>query len=263
MANKVRFLISDILDDSTVTASSATSGLAANNVRDQLVRKVYRTTGIVNEWIQLQVSGAETAAEVNAVFIGRHNFTVNATLLLQGNTTSTWTSGPALSTALSVATDSQGNVIPKLAHFFSSVENHRFWRLYMEDSTNSSTYLELGRVMAGRYIEPDRNLRDGFRITHVDPSRISRTAGRQGYANTRPGYMEMTYSVFDLDEDDFDELFGIYNTVGMHTAFMLALDPEERPHHNTIYCQFMNPMARQQRFLRQYNLQEITFQEKN
>ena len=262
MANKFRFLLGSVLDTATVTASSAVDGLAANNVVDPLVRKGYRTTDTDTEWIQLQVTGA-TQTGVNAFFIGKHNLTKDAIVKVQGNSTSTWSSGPALSTTLTVATDAQGGVIPKLAHFYSSVEHHRFWRVFLKDDGNTSSYLEVGRIAAGRYIEPDRNLRAGFNISHIDPSRISKTAGRQGYANARPQYMEMSYSLHDLDETEFDTLYGIYNTVGQHTAFVASLDPEDRPHHNTIYCQFMNPMVRQHRLMRQYSLQEVTFQEKN
>ena len=56
---------------------------------------------------------------------------------------------------------------------------------------------------------------------------------------------------------------GIYAEVGMHRSLVVALDPVSRPHHNTIYCQFTAPVTRTHRVLRQMNLNEITFSEKN
>jgi len=261
MADKVRFLLSSVLDTATVTASSETSGLPANNVKDTLIRRVYRTTGKLNEWVQFQASGGPTT--VNCLFIGKHNLTRNAILRWQGNSTSAWASGPALSITLSVATDSRGAVVPKIGYYPATIQTHEFWRLYIEDSGNASSNLEIGRIMAGRYYEPSRNLRDGFQIRHFDPSRISMTAGRQGYANIRPRYVEFTYSVFDMDEATIGEFVGLFNEVGLRTAFVISLDPDSRPTHNTIYGQLTTNVTQQQRFLRQYNLQEVTFGEKN
>ena len=44
MADTVRFLVTSNLDAATITASSETSGLPVENVTNNLVRKVYRTT---------------------------------------------------------------------------------------------------------------------------------------------------------------------------------------------------------------------------
>ncbi|MBU2060125.1 MAG: hypothetical protein KKB38_20635 [Gammaproteobacteria bacterium] len=215
----------------------------------------------MNEWVQFQASGGPTT--VNCVFIGKHNFTKTASILWQGNSTSDWASGPALSVALSVATDARGAVIPKIGYYPAAAQTHEFWRLYVQDSANASVNLEMGRVMAGRYYEPTRNMRDGFTIGHNDPSRISMTAGRQGYANVKPRYVTFSYSVFDMDEATMDEFIGLFNEVGIHTAFVMSLDPDSRPTHNTIYCQFTDSFNQDQRILRQYNLQSVVFQEKN
>jgi len=260
-ADKVRFLIGSVLDNAAVSASSETSGLPATNVKDTLIRKVYRTTGRGNEWVQLHASGGPTT--INCLFIGKHSFSKNAVLLWQGNSTSTWASGPALSITLSVATDARGAVVPKIGYYPAAAVTHEFWRLYIKDSGNASINLDIGRIAAGRYYEPARNLRDGFQIVHQDPSRISMTAGRQGYANIRPRYVEFTYSTFDMTEAVMDEFVGVFNAVGLHTAFVMSLDPESRPTHNTIYCQFLTNVTQEQRFLRQYNLQEVRFSEKN
>jgi len=259
--NQVRWLRGSVLDDATVSASSETSGLPAINVRDKLIRKVYRTTGKSNEWVQFKASGGATG--INCVFIGRHSLTKNAVVLWQGNTTSNFDSGPALNTTLTVVTDSLGSQVPKIGYFYSSVETYLHWRLYMRDSGNASSNIEIGRIAVGRWTQPTQNLREGFESRYVDPSRRMVTAGRQGYANTRPTYQEFTYSVGRVLEPQRDELVALYRSVGQHTAFVFALDPIDRPSHNTIYAEFSQPLEWSSDVVRQSSLQELTLSEKN
>lgn len=261
MANLVRYLRSSVLDDATVAVSSQTAGLPGNNVKDKLIRKVYRTTGRANEWVRFKASGGATG--INMVFLGRHNFTKNAVVLWQGNTTSNFGSGPALNITLSVVTDALGSVVPKICYFRSAVASYLHWRLYVRDSGNASTNLEVGRLAVGRYVEPSQNLREGFTMRYIDPSRRMVNAGRQGYATTRPTYQEFTYSVSYAREAQQDQLIALYRSIGQHTAFVFSLDPEDRPSHNSAYVEFMEPIAWQSNVTRQKTLQEVTLQEKN
>ena len=261
--NKFRYLANadGVLDDATVTVSSETAGLEGINIQDELARKVYRTTGKDNERITLQASGGPTG--VNVVHLTNFSVTKDAVILWQGNSTSNFASGPALSATLIMATDAVGNPIRKITHYFDSVETHEFWRLYWEDSGNASTNIELGRVLAGRYGEPTHNMRDGFTMRTLDPSRFSATKGRQGYANVRRQYSQITYAVSSMLETQQDELLGLYAKVGRYAPLLISLDPETRPHHNSFYCQFQTDLGRQHRFGREMDLHEITFEEKN
>jgi len=259
--NKVRFLIEDVMDDAELNASSQTSGLPAINVQDELVRKVYRTTGKANEFVRFKASGGPTG--FNTVFIGNFSASKDATISLQLNSTGDFGSGPAVNVTLSMATDGQGNTLRKITHFFDSVQNYQHLRLYWKDAGNASTNIEVGRIMVGRYIEPNRNLREGFRLTRVDPSRFAETAGRQGYANVKRQYTEMSYSVSSLDEAEQDQILGIYAKVGRFAPLLVSLDPVARPQHHTYYSQILTAIGRQQRFGKEMDLTEVTFQEKN
>ena len=262
MANKVRCLRGSVLDDATVSASSQTSGLPAGNVQNKLIRKVYRTTGRSNEWIRFKASGGATG--INMVFVGKHSFSRNAVVLWQGNTTSNFASGPALNITLGVVTDALGSVVPKIGYFRATSQAYSYlhWRLYFRDSGNASTNVEIGRLAVGRWVEPSQNLREGFTMRYVDPSRRMVNAGRQGYANVRPTYQEFSYSVGYASEVQQDQLIALYRSLGQHTAFVFALDPETRPSHNTAYVEFGEPVSWQSNVTRQKTLQELTLQEK-
>ena len=259
MNNSLKFLLTDVLDDATISASSTTSGLPASNAQDVLVRKVYRSTASTNEWLKFDVGAATT---INCLMIANHNLTLGSVVKFQGHASDSWAS-PSLDTNLTVATDAQGNNVMKIAHFYATNQEYRWFRLYMEPGTGNASPVDIGRVMAGRYIEPKRNLRDGFTLTTIDPSRGKNTVGRQAYWTTRRQYEELTYALTDINEDQADELLGIYGEVGKHSPLVVALDPVDRTSHNTFYCQFMTDVSRQQRLLHQYGIQDIVFQEKN
>lgn len=260
--DKARFVITSVLDNAEINASSVVAGLFSSHVADELVRKVYKTTANSNEWVHLKSSGGATG--IDTVFVGNHNFSKDAVVLWQGNTTSDFSSGPALSITLSIVTDAQGEMVPKTAYFSSGVAQYEHWRLYFEDSGNGSSNLQVGRLFAGRAIEPNFNSRDGFTERYVDPSRTRRTAGRQGYKNIRTPYMEYSYSVGHAKRAQQDELVGMFNKVGQHTAFVFALQPKIRPIDSTVYGEFEDPdISFGQTILENADILEILIQEKN
>lgn len=257
MADKVRFLIKSVLDSATLTASNTVTGLSAENARNNLIRKVWRSSSKNSTWLKFNAGSATT---VNAVLVAGHTFSKNAVVKFQGHASDSWTS-PTLNHRFGVATDAQGNVVPKLFHSFATAHSFQYYRLLVED-IGGPTFLDVGRIMAGRYIEPRRNLRAGFSMQTIDPSRGVNTAGRQAYYSLRSQYTELTYTVGQADEAQVNELLGIYAEVGKHTAFAIALDPDSRPHHNTFYAQFQTDVSRRHAVLRQFGVEDVTFQEK-
>jgi hypothetical protein len=258
MAEKVRFIVTDVLKSGTVTASAATAGLPVTNVQDDLVRKVYRSTTASNEWIKFDMGSATT---INALGIINHNITLGSVVKWQGNASDSWAS-PSLNTNLTVATDSLGANVLKIGHYYVTNQSYRWWRLYVEPGTGNASPVDIGRIMAGRYIEPSRNIRDGFSITVKDPSRGMPTVGRQAYWTTRRSFSELNYNVARVDEQQADEFTALYNQVGLHTPFIISLDPTTRPSHNTFYVQFMGSVGRTQQILRDYNIDSVRLEEK-
>jgi len=266
MANKVRFLSTedDILKTATITATSNTFGLPPQNVQNDLIRKVYRTTGKERESITFEVSGG--TASINVVNISNISVTKNATILFKGaigDFEPFWHAAP-LSVTLHMATDGAGNPIRKITHFFDSTQSYPYYRLEFQDSGNPSTNIDIGRVMAGMYTEPQQNLREGFSLTKVDPSRYTPVKGRQGYANVRRRFTQLSYSVSFMPESQQDEIVGLFEKVGKYAPLMISLDPETKPSHNTFYAQIQSDnISFSHRFGNEFDLNEVVFEEKN
>lgn len=258
MSNKVCFIVTNKMDSATVTANTETAGLPATNVQNNLIRKLYVSSDDTDEYL-LFTSAAPVS--INGVFIGLHNFTSAATVKWQGNATDDWGS-PSLDLTLTVATDSLGNVIPKLAHFWATAQEYQYFRLFMSDSSNPDSFLSVGRVFAGSYVQPTRNMRDGFSVEENDPSVGSSVAGRQGYWTLKNHYSTITYDITDVNESQMDQLRAVYESCGMNKGFVMSIDPAARPHHNSYYVQFQTPVKRTHRVLRQFGLDGVVFEEK-
>ena len=259
MADKTRFLLTSLLDTVTVTASSTTTGLAVANVQNNLIRKVYRSTAKISEWVKFD---AGDSIGINCFFIGNHNLTDAAVVRWQGHATDLWTS-PTLNTTLNVSVDTLSDEIPRMMYFYVATQSYRWWRFKVQDSGNPDGYIQIGRIMAGMYTEPTINMSDGFERRMIDPSRGIITKGRQSYWTTRTPYWEYTYRVGLSAIAQQDQLSAIFNQVGLHTGFALALSPDSRPTRDSIYCQFANEPRFVQRVTDAADIEEVVFTEKN
>lgn len=259
MADKVRFLLSSVHDVSTLSEASQKTGLPSENVQDQLIRKVYRTTSKSAQYVVFDAGGA---TGFNCFFVGNINFTKNAVIKVQANASNSWTT-PSVDVTITMETDKLGNPVPKLAHFWDSVQSYRYARFYFDDGGNATSSLEIGRIMFGRYTEPLYNTRDGFRKRFIDPSRGSKTRGRQSYWNERRKYMELSYSVAYAPTAQQNELQSIYSQVGRHDSFVLFYSPESNPVLDTIYTNFEDDISLYHESLSVYNITDVVFSEKN
>ena len=79
MADKVRFVLTSVSDTATLTHTSEVAGLPAENIQDQLIRKVYRTSGKSSEAIVFDCGGATS---FNSFFLGRQQFSTIIRCLL-------------------------------------------------------------------------------------------------------------------------------------------------------------------------------------
>lgn len=259
LSDKLLFIGQSALDTATISASSAVSGLPASNVQDTHIRKIHRAASYKQEWIKFDC-GAATA--VQGVFIGRHNFSEFAVVLWQGCNADIWTA-PPLNVTMYPVTDSLGNPVNKMMSFWATAASYRYWRLYVNDKYKSSDlHTEVGRIFAGRTLQPDQNIRQDHTIEMVDPSIGVPLGGRTAYWIERTPYTRLSYQVTDVSCAVYDALRSIYATAGQSSAFVVATNPVTRPHHNTYYVQFATPLKSRHRVLTQYNVDAVIFEEK-
>lgn len=244
-SNNVLFMPTSVLDSATVTASSAATGLPPGNVVNSILRKVYATRKTRQEWIKFNCGSATT---IQGVYIGNHSFSQGASVVWQGSPGDIWNT-PPLNVTLTVATDSLGNVVPRLASYFATAATYQWWRLYIQDINNDASTLDVGRIFAGRVIQPTRNIREGMEVEEIDPSTGPNVIGNQAYMTQRSTYRRLSYSVADLTAGEQYSMATMFANVGPHTPFVMATDPKNRPVHSTMYVQMTDSYTKKHRFL--------------
>lgn len=255
MANVRLLYNSATWDAATVASSSETGDLVDNNVADNRIGKVWRSTGVASEYLKFSLSGA---AQFTCFGVFAANFTAAATVTLEANATDVWTS-PSYSQALTIATDSDGNVLPRIVLFLD--QTYRYWRLTMADPTNTAGYLQIGRVIAGLYYEPPRNVSDGFAVETIDPSEGTARPGSLAVFRRHMLYRRASVDFSYATQTQADKLAAAFAYVGNRWPVVLALDPTNRPSTDSLYCRLTSPLRTVHAMTGQYNQGTLVFEE--
>ena len=257
MANLRILYDMDAWDASTVTHSSeANTDLVAENVLHDHIAKLWRTSGKTSEWIRFDLGSAK---QIKVFSMFSFNLTSSATVTLQANASDSWGS-PSFSQALTIPTDSDGNVLQRIVYFLD--QTYRYWRVTLADSSNADSYLDVGRMAAGIYYEPTRNIGQNFSINMFDPSEGTRVTGRQTFFRNRNKYRRASVDFSLQDQTQTDKLSTIMQKVGNSRPVVLSIDPTDRPSKDSMYCYLETPLSQSHQFINNYNTATLVFEEK-
>jgi len=228
--SNARFLYTFKFDDATISSSSEASELPDDNAVDDFVAKVWRTTADTGQWLKFNLGSAK---KITMVAIFGHNLTSGATITLEANSSDSWET-PAYTKAL---TWNEKAIVEFLD------QTYQWWRITFEDEYNPAEYIEIGRICAGEYIEPDINVNQEVQKKWVDPSVIQESAGRQGYAVDKEVYRIFDVIFSGVPRTQQDELIEMFMDVKNIYMVVFALDPDNYPEEDTIYCNMTTPLV--------------------
>ncbi|HMA78882.1 MAG TPA: hypothetical protein VKP88_07200, partial [Candidatus Paceibacterota bacterium] len=107
-----------------------------------------RTLDVDGEWITFDFGSAVTA---DYCAILAHNITSGATVKIQANSSDSW-AAPPVDETIDIDQVETGTVDDTILHNFTSSE-YRYWRLYIDDDSNSDGYIEIGYIFIGEYTQ--------------------------------------------------------------------------------------------------------------
>ncbi|MHB8772957.1 MAG: hypothetical protein ACYC7J_18335 [Syntrophales bacterium] len=228
----VMFLYNNLLDAATLTASAATAGYPAANLKNPLRTKVWKTTGEQN-----LVVDHGTAKAVNVVALTGYDWaSAPGTLTFQANATDSW-GAPSFSQALTWAAATQNGSKATIIKTFAT-QTYRYNRLYVSYLPGGSpTAWQLGRMFVGTYFQPTDNYRYERKDTFVDPSLIQRTIGGQEYADEIEKYRVIDCG-FIFAGSDWASFKAMFNAVGISKDIFVAFDYDNEPNEMTVYGRF-------------------------
>jgi len=221
---QTRIMWTNLVDSSTITASSEDSALPGANIANALRTKVWRsgTTSVspdaaTQENIVIDMGSAKS---VTSVILLDHDLTALDTgIALEGNASDSW-GAPSFTQALT-------RVGGPIAAYFAS-QSYRYWRITYTKEAASQTR-DIGRVFIGTY---DQVPITGMMINKNDLSKMARSIGGQTFHDVRPNYDEISLQMGVVSKAVFDTLNSITESVGVPLFVSVDNDVE---HVNWLY----------------------------
>jgi hypothetical protein len=213
----------------TWSALTTASGYNAANLGNDLRQVIHKSTSKASQWIQFSAPAAKTS---NAIAIIDHNFTSSATIEVKTSTASDFLSGVT----------SQGTPTYRAGiiwHTFSGGSgSRRYYRLYVDDPSNTNDFLTIGRVLIGNFFAPANNYEANFDRPDEDLSLRQTAIGGVETHVVRP-ILSRRPLVFPISTQAQLELWEDFaNAVGDHAPFAAILAPDNRPVRESFYCKF-------------------------
>jgi hypothetical protein len=178
-----------------------------------------------SEWLKYDL-GASTIVDAMA-FIGIRNevlkLSPSATLKIQANHTDAWSS-PALDTAL----EYHDNTIALVDADGLSATAYRYWRLYVEDQSNSYGYVEMSTVYLGSAWTPAQGaIKFPLEKKWLDNSVMTKVESGHLVSMKKEKTREYRAQWNFLSKADVHDLDIIFENHGKHIPFFISLDPNE------------------------------------
>jgi len=139
----MRILWDNEVDKYTPLFTSERGNFPGLSVQDIRLAVPWRTVSDTGESVIIDAGVGETIT-ASCAAIAAHNLTAGATIKIQANNTSSWI-GPPVDESFAHSSEI-------MTHFFGSAA-YRFWRFYFDDGSNPDTYIEIGRLFLGTYLQ--------------------------------------------------------------------------------------------------------------
>ena len=239
------------VDDGTLSGGSWESGLPAGNLANRQPSRVARSTSEAASATQLVLDIGE-ARPIAFIGLLRHNLTQKGkwritvsddagfpTLLYDSGSVDIWPAITPFGIGLWGEFQWGGKLDPLLVdtygidglHVLDSSVRARYVKVELIDETNSSGYLEAGRLIIAPAWQPTINPQYGWSIEQVDESRSVRSSGGQTYVDQRPKFRRLSFALEHLEADEmFGNAYELERLKGKGGDVLVVLDPDDSKH---------------------------------
>ena len=200
----MRLMYDNDLDGGTLTASTADPNFTISAVQDTSVQVPWKTTALTAQTVVVDLSAAAT---VSCIAIAGHNFTASATVQIAGNSSDSW-GAPAVTYTVTY----QSAI---MLRFFTAA-SYRYWRFYFDDQTNSNSYLQVGRLFLGEYLQVDPSSLLEFPEERTRTDTVQYSIGNQMYADQGIESVIYRYQFPRSDDTMKGNMETAWTTVGRH-----------------------------------------------
>lgn len=167
-----------------------------------------------------------TAKDVYYVIIDAHNFTSGATIKIQANATNAWTA-PTVDQTLTWATD-------RIVYKFSAKQTYRYWRLSVNDASNTDTYLQIGKVWLSDYLQLP-GMAKNQKIPLVSTASVQESDSGQSYGGKKIQYKQGNISFPYVTDAQKAQIDAVFATIDKTDPLWIIVWEDDITTHPAIY----------------------------
>lgn len=214
---------------SSISVSSELTGyLFINAMNDPRLSRVARTSGTDDEYIKFNLG---TATNISDVCIMGHNLSNSATVTLQANSSDSWTS-PAFEQVLTV---------DDIIYLNFTVENYQYWRLSIQDASNTAAYLQFAYIFLGTALTMP-GMETGQAIPINSTSVSSKSFSGQIYGDKRIFLKSAKITLPIIEQAEKVLIDAFFEYVDIVTPFVLLIWEDDLDVEAPIYCALTKPL---------------------
>lgn len=207
----MRVLYNNYVKSATISALTEYPGFDFDSaLKDTRRSRIGRTLAVEDQTITFDLGSARA---IDYIVIFNHNFTDSATVTIQANSSDLWTTPPV---------DQTLTVADVINYNFSSSQTYRYWRLTVDDDTNTDTYLEISKVYIGSYLQMPYMSRD-MEIPTASTSDVQESVGLQAYGDSGVIYKYGTVNFPVIADADKILMETMFNTIDKYIPYVLLI----------------------------------------
>lgn len=238
------------VDAATVSGGSWQSTLPITNIKDRRLSRLARSANAVlaSTIINLDLGAAKT---VGAIALVTHNFSASALVRIRGDDAAdfstplydsgwvnVWPSGVIPQELLEWEDDNfwLGTVSAEAlagyqAPYINLMESKpvlRYWRIEINDTSNPSGYVQLGRIFIGDVWTVSANYSYGAGLSAEDQTQVESSIGGEEYFDVRKRFRVHRYDLEYLNtQEAYSRVIDMYKLAGISGEILVVQDSSD------------------------------------
>lgn len=178
----------NLVDAAILSGGSWSAGLPLDNLKDGRLALTARTTATTTAAATLVID-LGSAKQIRVIGLVNHNLTVGASFTVEGSTSSSfspvgYSSGSVL--AWPAGTPSVETTYPRPTAGLALDATYRYWRIVINNPSNPSGYIQIGRLFIGGGFSPSINYATGAALGFETDTSFEKSLGGAEFASVRP-----------------------------------------------------------------------------
>jgi len=228
----------DDYDTLTQIVGSTAAGFPLTNLIDDTKSKTWRSTDLLSPKIKITWAASQTLSCVALAFsnliagstfqITLYDATSGGTLLLDTGAVDVDYSydAPIGFGSIGSASFAYGGGA-NVAAFFASTSGVRRMEIEFTSAGNPDGYIEISRIIAGAYWEPEKGASYGASVAFVDSTIGQRTSAGGLITDRGTIHREMSFSLGAMNATDKANLNNLFRSIGNSQPLFISLTPGE------------------------------------